>query len=55
MNQLKLERKDNLFNQKNVVSNYQSLYGQNFNHKQQNNSPQKNKAQSQNQNIYKPN
>jgi len=39
MNNLKLERKDNLFNQKNVVSNYQSLYGQNFSHKKQNISP----------------
>lgn len=43
MNHLKLERKDNLFNQKNAVSNYQSLYGQNFNSKKQNISPQKNK------------
>lgn len=33
MNQLKLERKDNLYNQKNVVSNYQSLYGQTFSNK----------------------
>lgn len=31
MNQLKLERKDNLANPKHAVMNYASLYSQNFN------------------------
>ncbi len=31
---MKLERKDNLFNGKQNIGDYESLYGQNFNNKQ---------------------